>query len=139
MVWASVRLALLGSNSPMGVLSTYLYVFLYSLLNKELSLSPPDRKEVVVLHMGQEKNEWVAPIDQEKILLEQQKGEEVSLLEQEHLVPQRISEGKLQIHSSCSPEEWWMKQQTGKPGEQLLLIKIVLKRTGALHSWRGAS
>ena len=37
MVWASVGLALLGSNSPMGVLSTYLYVFLYSLLNKELS------------------------------------------------------------------------------------------------------
>ena len=38
MVWASVGLALLGSNSPTGVLSTYLYVFLYSLLNKELSL-----------------------------------------------------------------------------------------------------
>ena len=37
MVWASVGLALLGSNSPMGVLSTKLYVFLYS-LNKELSL-----------------------------------------------------------------------------------------------------
>ena len=28
---ACVGLALLGSNSPMGVLSTYLYVFLYSL------------------------------------------------------------------------------------------------------------
>ena len=56
------------------------------------------------------------------VLLEHQKGEEVLLLEQEHLVPQRISEGKLQKHSSCSPEEWWMKQQPGKPGEQLLLL-----------------
>ena len=81
-----------------------------------------------MLHLGQEKNERVAPLEQEEVLLEQQKGEEVSLLEQEHLVPQRISEGKLvvtevglhqelQMHSSC-----WMKQQPGKPGEQLLLL-----------------
>ena len=72
-------------------------------------------------------------MEQEEVLLEQQRGEGVSLLEQEHLVPQRISEGKLvvteaglhlklQMHSSCSPEEWWMKQQPGKPGEQLLLL-----------------
>ena len=53
-------------------------------------------------HLGQEKNEWVASLEEE-VLLEQQKGEEVSLLEQEHLVPQRISEGQLQKHSSCSP------------------------------------
>ena len=54
---------------------------------------------------GQEKNEWVASLEQEEeeVLLEQQKGEEVSLLEQEHLVPQKISEGQLQKHSSCSP------------------------------------
>ena len=75
-----------------------------------------------MLHLGQEKNERVAPLEQEEVLLEQQKGEEVSLLEQEHLVPQRRSEGKLQMHSSCSPEKWWMKQQPGKPGEQLLLL-----------------
>ena len=76
-----------------------------------------------MLHLGQEKNEWVAPLEQEEVLLEQQRGEGVSLLEQEHLVPQRISEGKLQMHSSCSPERWWMKQQQpGKPGEQLLLL-----------------
>ena len=61
-------------------------------------------------HLGQEKNEWVASLEQEEVLLEQQKGEEVLLLEQENLVPQRISEGKLQKHSSRSPEEWWMKQ-----------------------------
>ena len=54
-------------------------------------------------HLGQEKNEWVASLEQEEVLLEQQKGEEVSLLEQELLVPQRISEGQLQKHSSCSP------------------------------------
>ena len=53
--------------------------------------------------LEQEKNEWVASLEQEEVLLEQQKGEEVSLLEQEHLVPQRISEGQLQKHSSCSP------------------------------------
>ena len=69
-----------------------------------------------MLHLGQEKNERVAPLEQEEVLL--------SLQEQEHLVPQRISEGKLQEHSSCSPEEWWMKQQPGKPGEQLLLLLI---------------
>ena len=76
-----------------------------------------------MLRLGQEKNEWVALL-QEEVLLEQQKGEEVLLLEQEHWV-QRISKGlhlKLQMHSSCSPEEWWMKQQPGKPGEQLLLL-----------------
>ena len=67
--------------------------------------TPPDREEVVVPHLGQEKNEWVASLEQEEeeVLLEQQKGEEVSLLEQENLVPQRISEGQLQKHSSCSP------------------------------------
>ena len=77
-------------------------------------------------HLGQEKNEWVASLEQEEeeVLLEQQKGEEVTLLEQENLVPQRISEGQLQKHSSCFPEEWWMKQQPGKPGEQLLLLEI---------------
>ena len=77
-----------------------------------------------MLHLGQEKNEWVASLEQEEVLLvqEQQKGEEMSLLEQEHLVPQRISEGQLQKHSSCFPEKWWMKQQPGKPGEQLLLL-----------------
>ena len=36
-----------------------------------------------MLHLGQEKNEWVASLEQEEILLEPQKGEEVSLLEQE--------------------------------------------------------
>ena len=56
-----------------------------------------------MLHLGQEKNERVAPLEQEEVLLKQQKGEEVSLLEQEHLVPQKISEGQLQKHSSCSP------------------------------------
>ena len=86
-----------------------------------------------MLHLGQEKNERVAPLEQEEVLLKQQKGEEVSLLEQEHWVPQRRSKGKLvvaevglhlklQMHSSCSPEQWWMKQQPGKPGEQLLLL-----------------
>ena len=65
----------------------------------------------------------MVPVEQEEVQLEQQKGKEVLLLEQEHLVPQRISEGKLQMHSSCSQEEWWMKQQQpGKPGEQLLLL-----------------
>ena len=79
-----------------------------------------------MLHLGQEKNERVAPLEQEEVLLKQQKGEEVSLLEQEHLVPQRRSDGKLQMHSSCSLEEWLMKQQPGKPGEheQLLLLLI---------------
>ena len=56
-----------------------------------------------MLRLGQEKNERVAPLEQEEVLLEQQEGEEVSLLEQEHLVPQKISEGQLQKHSSCSP------------------------------------
>ena len=77
-----------------------------------------------MLRLGQEKNEWVALL-QEEVLLEQQKGEEVLLLEQEHWVPQRISEGlhlKMQMHSSCSLERWWLKQQPGKPGEQLLLL-----------------
>ena len=76
----------------------------------------------------------MVPVEQEEVLLEQQKGKEVLLLEQEHWVPQqRRSKGKLvvteaglhlklQMHSSCSPEEWWMKQQPGKPGEQLLLL-----------------
>ena len=48
MVWASVGLALLGSNSPTGVLSTYLYVFLYSLLNKELFPSIAASDNVVI-------------------------------------------------------------------------------------------
>ena len=43
-----------------------------------------------MLHLGQGKNERVAPLEQE-VLLEQQKGVGVSLLEQEHLVPQRAS------------------------------------------------
>ena len=54
-------------------------------------------------------------MEQEEVLLEQQKGEEVLLLEQERWVPQRRSRGKLlvteaglhlklQIHSSCSKE-----------------------------------
>ena len=76
----------------------------------------------------------MVPLKQEEDLLEQQKGEEgVSLLEQEHWVPQRISKGtlvltevglhlKLQMYSSCSLEQWWMKQLPGKPGEQLLLL-----------------
>ena len=81
----------------------------------------------------QEKHEWVAPVEQEEVLLEQQKGKQVSILEQEHWVPQRRSKGKLvvteaglhlklQMHSSCSQEQWRMKQQPGKPGEQLLLL-----------------
>ena len=86
-----------------------------------------------MLRLGQGKNVQVVPLKQEEVLLEQQKGEEVSLLEQEHWVPQRRSKGKLvvtearlhlklQMHSSCSLEQWWMKQQPGKPGEQLLLL-----------------
>ena len=86
-----------------------------------------------MLRLGQGKNEQVVPLKQEELLLEQQKGEEVSLLEQEHWVPQRISKGKLvmtegglhlelQMYSSCSLEQWWMKQLPGKPGEQLLLL-----------------
>ena len=77
----------------------------------------------------------MVPVEQEEVLLEQQKGKEVLLLEQERWVPQRRSKGKLvvaevglhlklQMHSSCSPEQWWMKQQPGKPGEQLLLLLI---------------
>ena len=69
-----------------------------------------------MLHLGQGKNEQVVPLKQEEVLLEQQKGEEVSLLEQEHWVPQRRSKGKLvvtqtglhlklQMHSSCSLEQ----------------------------------
>ena len=61
------------------------------------------------------KNEQVVPLKQEEVLQEQQKGEEVSLLEQEHWVPQRRSKGKLvvteaglhlklQMHS-CSLEQ----------------------------------
>ena len=38
MVWACVGLALLGSNAPKEVISALFCVFLYSLLNKELSL-----------------------------------------------------------------------------------------------------
>ena len=75
----------------------------------------------------------MTPLEQEEVLLKQQKGEEVSLLEQEHWVPQRISKGtlvvtegglhlELQMYSSCLLEQWWMKQQPGKPGEQLLLL-----------------
>ena len=37
MVWACVGLALLGSNAPKEVISALFCVFLYSLLNKELS------------------------------------------------------------------------------------------------------
>ena len=92
-----------------------------SLEQEEVLLEPQKGEEVSLLE--QEKNECVASLEQEEVLLEQQKGE-VSLLEQEHLVPQRISEGQLQKHSSCFPEEWWMKQQPGKPGEQLLLLEI---------------
>ena len=86
-----------------------------------------------MLRLGQGKNEQVVPLKQEEDLLEQQKGEGVSLLEQEHWVPQRISKGtlvvtegglhlKLQMHSSCLLEQWWMKQLPGKPGKQLLLL-----------------
>ena len=84
-----------------------------------------------MFHLGQEKNERVAPLEQEEVLLEQQKGEEVSLLEQEHWVPQRRSKGKLVVTEAglhlnlqmySSSEEWWIKQQPGKPGEQLLLL-----------------
>ena len=71
-------------------------------LEQEEVLLEPQKGEEVSL-LEQEKNEWVASLEQEEVLLEQQKGEEVSLLEQEHLVPQRISEGQLQKHSSCSP------------------------------------
>ena len=75
----------------------------------------------------------MVPVEQEEVLLEQQKGKEVLLLEQERWVPQRRSKGKLvvtegglhlklQMYSLCLLEQWWMKQQPGKPGEQLLLL-----------------
>ena len=84
-----------------------------------------------MLRLGQGKNEQVAPLKQEELLLEQQKGEELSLLEQEHWVPQMISKGKLvmtegglhpklQMHSSLV--QWWKMQLPGKPGEQLPLL-----------------
>ena len=75
----------------------------------------------------------MVPLKQEEIQLEQQKGEGVSLLEQEHWVPQMISKGKLvmtegglhlklRMYSSCLLEQWWKMQPPGKPGEQLLLL-----------------
>ena len=79
-----------------------------------------------MLRLGQGKNEQVVPLKQEELQLEQQKGEEVSLLEQEHWVPQMISKGKLVmteggLHLKLL-EQWWKMQPPGKPGEQLPLL-----------------